>query len=289
VSGAWIKIGFFVTDDDLRYQDEIHGNLFEQVEKTLDLLHTKYLKAYISYHGLQRRETFLFPDAALREALLNAVVHKDYSSGIPIQISVYEDHIVLWNPGDLPEHWTLAKLLGKHPSCPFNPLIANAFFRAGYIESWGRGIEKIQRECREHGIEPPIYDFGMAGLMLTFHANPAHLQAALEQSGDATPVAAQERLAGQAPVETRVETAGTPVETPVETGGTPVETPGTPVRTPDRIIELLKADPQLTLAEVAEEIGMSRRAVERATAKLVSGERLRFVGPRKGGHWETLE
>src|SRR4051794_5354240 len=289
VSGAWIKIGFFVTDDDLRYQDEIHGNLFEQVEKALDLLHTKYLKAYISYHGLQRRETFLFPDAALREALLNAVVHKDYSSGIPIQISVYEDHIVLWNPGDLPEHWTLAKLLGKHPSCPFNPLIANAFFRAGYIESWGRGIEKIQRECREHGIEPPVYDFGMAGLMLTFHANPAHLQAALEQSGDATPVAAQERLAGQAPVETRVETAGTPVETPVETGGTPVETPGTPVRTPDRIIELLKADPQLTLAEVAEEIGMSRRAVERATAKLVSGERLRFVGPRKGGHWETLE
>ena len=54
VSGAWIKIGFFVTDDDLRYQDEIHGNLFAQVEKTLELLHTKYLKAFISYEGLHR-------------------------------------------------------------------------------------------------------------------------------------------------------------------------------------------------------------------------------------------
>ncbi len=177
VSGAWIKIGFFVTDDDLRYQDEIHGSLLEQVEKTLDLLHTKYLKAFISYQGLQRRETFLFPEAALREALLNAVVHKDYGSGIPIQISVYDDRIVFWNPGDLPDHWTLAKLLGKHPSCPFNPLLANAFFRAGYIEAWGRGIEKIQRECREHGIEPPVYDFGMAGLMLTFLADPALRQA----------------------------------------------------------------------------------------------------------------
>jgi ATP-dependent DNA helicase RecG len=83
-------------------------------------------------------------------------MHKDYSSGIPIQISVYDERIVLWNSGDLPESWTLAKLLGKHPSCPFNPLIANAFFRAGYIESWGRGIQKIQRECREHGIEPPV-------------------------------------------------------------------------------------------------------------------------------------
>ena len=99
VSGAWIKIGFFVTDDDLRYQDEVHGNLFGQVEKTSEFLHTKYLKAYISYEGLHRRETFLFPYAALREALLNAVVHKDYGSGIPIQISVYDDRIVIWNAG----------------------------------------------------------------------------------------------------------------------------------------------------------------------------------------------
>lgn len=163
VSGAWIKIGFFVTDDDLRYQDEVHGSLFEQVERTLELLHTKYLKASISYQGVQRRETFLYPDAALREALMNAVVHKDDSSGVPIQISVYEDKLVFWNSGDLPERWTLDHLLGKHPSKPFNPLIANAFFRAGYIESWGRGIEKIHRECLAHGIEPPAYDFGRRG------------------------------------------------------------------------------------------------------------------------------
>ena len=168
VSGAYIKIGFFVTDDDLRYQDEIHGNLFMQAEKTLDLMFSKYLKAYISYEGLQRLEKFLFPYPAVREALLNAVVHKDYSSGIPIQISVYDDKIVLWNSGQLPQDWTLERLLGKHPSAPYNPLIAGAFFRAGYIEAWGRGIEKINRECREHGIDPPRYDSGMSGLMLTF-------------------------------------------------------------------------------------------------------------------------
>jgi predicted HTH transcriptional regulator len=110
------------------------------------------------------------------------VAHKDYSSGIPIQISVYDDQIVLWNAGDLPDHWTLERLLGKHPSCPYNPLIAQAFFLGGYIESWGRGIEKIDRECRGHGIEPPLYDAGMAGLMLTFRANPEHVQAALEQA-----------------------------------------------------------------------------------------------------------
>ncbi len=132
--------------------DELSGDLFSQVEKTMELLYTKYLKAYISYDGLQRVETYLFPKLALREAILNAIIHKDYSSGIPIQISVYEDKIVIWNPGVLPERWTLDSLIEKHPSHPFNPLLASAFFRAGYIESWGRGIEKIAHECRQHDL-----------------------------------------------------------------------------------------------------------------------------------------
>jgi len=70
---------------------------------------------------------------------------------------------------------------------------------------------------------------------------------------------------------------------------TPVETGEAPVETPDRIIQLLRANPQMTMAEVAEAIGSSRRAAERATPKLVADGRLRFVGPRKSGHWETLE
>ena len=261
VSGAYIKIGFFVTDDDLRYQDEIHGNLFEQVEKVLELLFSKYLKAYISYEGLQRLETFLFPYPALREALLNAVVHKDYSSGIPIQISVYEDRIVLWSSGQLPQDWTLERLLGKHPSAPYNPLIANAFFRAGYIESWGRGIEKINRECREHDIAPPLYDYGMSGLMMTFQANPQHLLAALGEQE------AKHLLGGESQ-KTSVKTS---------------------VKTPVKILQLLQANPSMTLAEVAIEIEKSLRAVELASSKLVKEGRLKYVGPQKGGHWEVLK
>lgn len=93
VTGAFVKIGYFRTDDDLLFQDEIHGHLFEQVEKTLDLLFTKYLKAFITYEGIQRIERFTFPELALREALLNAIAHKDYSSGAPVQISVYVDNV----------------------------------------------------------------------------------------------------------------------------------------------------------------------------------------------------
>ncbi|MEK7814131.1 MAG: RNA-binding domain-containing protein, partial [Candidatus Desantisbacteria bacterium] len=136
VGGAFIKIGYFRNNADLLYHDEIHGNLFSQVDKAMDILQTKYMKAYISYEGLQRIETYQIPETALREALLNAVVHKDYASSIPVQISVYEDKMMLWNPGVLPSGWTVETLTDKHASQPYNPDIANAFFRSGMIEAW---------------------------------------------------------------------------------------------------------------------------------------------------------
>lgn len=258
VTGAWVKIGFFVTDDDLRYQDEVHGNLFGQVEQALEFLRTKYLKAYITYHGVQRRETFLFPESALRETVLNAIVHKDYSRGIPIQISVYDDRIAVWNPGALPEHWTLKKLFGKHASEPFNPLIANAFFRAGYIEAWGRGIEKINRDCREHGIEPPEYDVDLSGVMVTFRANPTHIRSA-GKSFPGSPVGLGERL-GERLGETRVA-----------------------------ILAAMRRDAKITTKVLAETLGLSTTAVDKNLQYLKSHGYIRRVGSAKGGRWEVPE
>ena len=159
ITGAYTKIGFFNTDDDLAYQDEVHGNLFEQVEKTMELLLTKYLIAGINYKKMQRLETYPIPEPALREALLNAIVHKDYSSGNPIQISVYSNKILFWNEGELPDNWTVEKLKTKHPSRPFNPDIANTFFRSGLIEAWGRGTLKILNECKKANIPVPVFRY----------------------------------------------------------------------------------------------------------------------------------
>ena len=168
ITGAFIKIGYFETDDELKFQDEITGNIFEQVEKTMDLLFSKYIKSSISYEGLNRIEKYEYPKNAVREALLNAVSHKDYSGGIPIQISVYDDKLIFWNEGQLPENWTIEKLLTKHPSKPYNPDIANAFFRSGYIESWGRGTIKIINECIQFGIPQPKFYYDMSGFWVEF-------------------------------------------------------------------------------------------------------------------------
>lgn len=130
VTGSYIKIGFFgKSDSDLLYQDEVHGPLIEQVDKTVDLVYTKYMKARIDYEGVQRIEQFMFHKDAFREILLNAIVHKDYSSCNPIQISVYEDKIYIWNDGEMPPNLnTTEKLFMKHSSKPFNPKLAEVFF-----------------------------------------------------------------------------------------------------------------------------------------------------------------
>jgi ATP-dependent DNA helicase RecG len=168
VTGAYIKIGYFETDDDLKFQDEVHGNLFEQIEKTIDLLFSKYIKSSISYEGLNRVEKYEYPKDAIREALLNAVSHKDYSGGVSIQISVYGDKLIFWNEGQLPENWTVENLSIKHPSKPYNPDIANALFRSGYIESWGRGTLKMINECVQFGIPKPNYFYDMSGFWVEF-------------------------------------------------------------------------------------------------------------------------
>jgi ATP-dependent DNA helicase RecG len=169
-TGAFIKVGFFETDADLIYMDEVHGPLLTLADKTLDLVYFKYLKAKISYKGIRRIERYPFPEEALREALINAIIHKDYASGVPIQISVYDDKLYIGNISRLPEHWTVKELLGKHASQPFNPSIAHAFYLAGFIESWGRGIEKIFNACKTDGIYDPEYTVHPGDIMIKFAA-----------------------------------------------------------------------------------------------------------------------
>ena len=170
INGSYIKIGFFESDSEISYMDEIHGSLISQADKVIDLIFTKYLKANISYEGVTRIETYPFPKAAIREAVYNAIVHKNYATQIPIQISIYKDKLYISNDCILPSGWTVETLMGKHRSKPFNPNIANGFFRAGFIETWGRGIEKICEACKNYGTTLPEYTVYPEDIMIKFEA-----------------------------------------------------------------------------------------------------------------------
>lgn len=178
VTGAYIKIGYFgKSDSDLLYQDEVHGPLIEQVDKTVDFIYTKYLKALIDYKGIQRVEQYMFHRDAFREILLNAIVHKDYSGCNPIQISVYEDKMYIWNDGVMPTNLTSTeKLFQKHSSNPYNPKLADIFFKSGMIEAWGRGFDKIKEACEKYDGPLPEYDISENGIMVLCKACDRYLK-----------------------------------------------------------------------------------------------------------------
>ena len=178
-TGAYIKIGYFAPVgaygqnkvDDIIYGDDVHGPLILQIDKAIDLIYTKYLKALFSYQGLQRIETFPWPEEAFREVLLNAVNHKAYETGIPIQIRIYEDKITIWNDGQWPKSIDVNRIYERHPSVPHNPKMANVFYRSGEIESWGSGFDKIRQECDKLNAPYPIINANPhGGVELECHA-----------------------------------------------------------------------------------------------------------------------
>ena len=170
VTGAYIKIGYFGEGSDLRYQDEIHGSLFIQADRVIELIYLKYMKADISYENVTRIETYPLPKSAVREAVYNALIHSNYAALIPIQIRIHEDFLYISNDCVFPAGWTVETLLERHRSLPYNPNIANGFFRAGYVETWGRGIEKICEACEKHGVPMPEYTLHPEDIMIKFTA-----------------------------------------------------------------------------------------------------------------------
>lgn len=170
---SFIKIGKFgKSDSDLQSQEVVEGNLFELLGSTLKILFTQFISNSIDYKGIQRIETYEYPYGAVREILLNALTHRTYENS-PIQISVYPDHIMFWNQGTLLSPLTPEDLKTKHSSITRNPNIARTFFRAGFIESWGRGTIKIMEECETAGLLDPKIEELTGGVAITLYKDKA--------------------------------------------------------------------------------------------------------------------
>ena len=253
ITGSWVKIGYFLNDADIRYQDEIHGSLMMQAERTIDLLYTKYLIAEISYDNITRIEHYPYPKDAVREAVFNALIHQDFAAGIPVQISVYNDKLYISNDCVFPDTWTAETLMQKHRSLPHNPDIANTFFRAGLIESWGRGIEKICTLCKNYRIPEPEYTVHPGDIMIKFCAarTENHTENHTENRTEN-----HRRLS----------------------------------RLQREILIKLKENPSYSRNQLASMIdNASLGGVISALSRLQELGIIRRVGPDKGGHWEIIK
>jgi len=168
---TFVKIGRFGKDDtDLKFQETEEGNLIEILQAVLEQLNHKFFIHAIEFEGMHRIEKGEYPVPAIREMLLNALVHRNYM-GAPIQIRVYDDKISIWNEGTLPEGLTLDALKRSHSSRPRNPIIADVSFKGGYIDAWGRGTIKILDTCKQAELPEPEMQEQDGGFIITLFKN----------------------------------------------------------------------------------------------------------------------
>jgi ATP-dependent DNA helicase RecG len=169
--GIYVKIGRFgKSDADIIFQEMEEGNLIVLLHAVLNQLNHKFLIRSIGFEGMHRIEKGEYPLPALREMLLNALVHRNYM-GAPIQIRVYDDKINIWNEGTLPVGLTLDALKRSHSSRPRNPIIADVAFKGGYIDAWGRGTIKIIDTCKEAELPEPEMQELDGGFSITLFKN----------------------------------------------------------------------------------------------------------------------
>ena len=170
--GAFLKIGLFDSNDCLMRDDMLDRiPLVLLPDECIRVLSDKYIQPTYRYDtGTASRELdYLYPMDAIRELVVNAIVHKDYSMRQEVAIYLYEDKLMVYSSGLLPEGVTLENLMGSHPSVKRNKRLAEAFYAMKYIEGWGQGIKKVLSACKENGNPEPEFSYMSNGLLVTLH------------------------------------------------------------------------------------------------------------------------
>lgn len=140
-------------------QRQLHGNCLQMLDEAMLFLRRHLPVAGRIQPGLfERVDEPLFPIEALREALVNAVCHRDYAlTGGSVRVAIYDDRLEIWSDGDLPPGIAIEDLKRLHSSRPRNPLLADVLFRRGLIERWGRGTQRIVELCLRAGHPEPEF------------------------------------------------------------------------------------------------------------------------------------
>ena len=252
------------------------GTVFELVDHAVDFVLSKIaLSVGTRAESIQAPVAYEIPKEVITEAIVNAVVHRDYASGGSVQVMLFADRLEVWNPGRLPPPLTIEKLRVPHESIPGNPLLARAMYLVKYIEQMGTGTLDMIERCGTAGLQEPEFEAvgefvirirraALAGQPVVFTD-----RAEVERNSSGT----------------TQETRGTTQECTRETRGTTQETR----TTRERILALLSAEPEITRRRLAERIGITADGVKYHLTRLRAAGVIQHVGATKTGRWEVLK
>ena len=281
-TGAYVKIGRFANNAEILYQDEINGALVGMADKVVETIFTKYFIGLIRYEGLQRIDDYPMPRTALREAVMNALVHRDYSTGSPIQIRIYDDHVTIANDCRLPEGTTLSGLMNAHKSVSINPLIASTIFRSGQIEAWGRGIERIIKLCVADNLPKPEFIITPQTFTIYFHTRnnvPENAEDGVNENMPENAVVNENTL----------ENGGINADINENISANAGVNAGLNLsKTQKKIITLIAKNNNISQSEIAIKMKIDESTVYRNIEKLKQMKILERNGNDKKGHWQII-
>jgi ATP-dependent DNA helicase RecG len=158
LSQATIHCGLFDTDEMSVLDDRmVRGTIIEQVNDTMEFIRKNIRVAFVMTGEPERKQVWDYPGEALREAIINAVCHRDYTISSAVEIRILGDSLKVWSPGRLASGITLTELSTSHISVQRNKGIAQVLYDIGWIERWGSGIQKMRSSCAAAGIPEPVF------------------------------------------------------------------------------------------------------------------------------------
>ena len=230
-------------------QHDFEGDILELIEEAEKYI-LKNIHIGMRLNGMRREDVPEIAVEALREAIINAFCHRDWFDHESVRVAIYPDRVEIRNPGSLPEGMTIEQLRKGYISRRRNPLVADLLRRVHLVEAWGHGMPLILQKAPQAEFED------VAGIFIARFRRPESV--------------AQE---------TAAKGIGT-----FEKGSLKSS-----LKSSLKITELMRQSPEITIPEMAKIIGISDRAVRKHIVNLRTQNRLRRVGPDKGGHWEVLK
>ena len=142
------------------------GTILEQRDDALEFVQ-EHIELHAKIVGLERLEIWEYPLDAIREAITNAICHRDYEISATVQVRIFDDRLEIWGCGPLPEPLSVEDLKKRHRSILRNPVIGKCFFWIKYIEQWGTGTNRIIDACLNQGLPEPIFEEFSGSLVVT--------------------------------------------------------------------------------------------------------------------------
>lgn len=255
-----LQIGRFKSEITIIDKLYLSTDLFTEVEETMQFIKKNLMVEIIVTGEPQHTERYNYPLDAIREIVINMIVHRDYRDSGNSIIKIFDDKIEFYNPGLLYGDLTVEQLLsGNYSSKSRNKLIAKAFKDIDLIEQFGSGIRRICDICTAYGLVEPTFKERNGGFLVTMYAK-------------------------------KIEDLENPTENPTEN---PIENPTenlqliTPLER--KIIEKIKNNTTITQKQIAEQLGIGFTTVREYIGKLKQKGVLTRIGPDKGGYWKIIE